>query len=87
MARAAVVLVVASGLLIRSFRDLMRVDAGFDAANVLTAVTQLPSERNDHAEQRRFAVRPLSGAEAVTHEAKQRARGEIPASEDVSKAA
>ena len=40
-----------------------------------------------YAEQRRFAVRPLAGAEAVTHEAKQRARGEIPPSEDVGKAA
>jgi membrane protein len=40
-----------------------------------------------YAEQRRFAVRPLTGAEAVTHEAKQRASGEIPPSEDVSKAA
>jgi membrane protein len=40
-----------------------------------------------YAEQRRFAVRPLTGAEAVTHEAKQRARGEIPASEDIDKAA
>jgi membrane protein len=32
-----------------------------------------------YAEQRRFAVRPLTGAEPVTEEAKQRARGEIPA--------
>jgi membrane protein len=40
-----------------------------------------------YAEQRRFAVRPLSGAEPVTQEAKQRARGEIPESEDPGKAA
>ena len=31
-----------------------------------------------YAEQRRFVVRPLKGAAAVTEEAKQRARGEIP---------
>jgi membrane protein len=40
-----------------------------------------------YAEQRRFAVRPLSGAEAVTDEAKQRARGEIPPGEDIGKVA
>jgi membrane protein len=31
-----------------------------------------------YAEHRRFCVRPIKGAEAVTPEAKQRARGEIP---------
>ena len=40
-----------------------------------------------YAEQRRFVVRPLKGAEAVTHEAKQRERGEIPPSEDLRKTA
>jgi membrane protein len=40
-----------------------------------------------YAEQRRFAVRPLTGAEPVTEEAQQRARGEIPPMEDSSKAA
>src|SRR3989442_386436 len=36
-----------------------------------------------YAEQRRFAVRPLKGAAAVTPAAKQRERGEIPPPEDV----
>ena len=40
-----------------------------------------------YAEQRRFAVRPLTGAEAVTDEAKKRASGEIPPADDVKKAA
>ena len=40
-----------------------------------------------YAEQRRFVVRPLKGAEAVTHDAKQRERGEIPPSEDLRKTA
>jgi membrane protein len=40
-----------------------------------------------YAEQRRFAVRPLKGAEAISHEAKQRERGEIPPSPDLTKAA
>jgi membrane protein len=40
-----------------------------------------------YAEQRRFAVRPLKGAEAITQEAKQRERGEIPPSEDLRKTA
>jgi len=39
-----------------------------------------------YAEQRRFAVRPLAGAEPVTKEAEERARGEIPATRDVDKA-
>src|ERR1051325_11586569 len=38
-----------------------------------------------YAEQRRFAVRTLSGAAAVTDEAKQRARGEIPPNRDSGK--
>ncbi len=40
-----------------------------------------------YAEQRRFAVRPLKGAEPVTEEAKERARGEIPPSRDLGKVA
>ena len=40
-----------------------------------------------YAEQRRFAVRPLKGAEAVTEEAQQRMRGEIPSLEERNKAA
>ena len=40
-----------------------------------------------YAEQRRFAVRPLAGAEPVTEEAKERARGEIPPSRDLGKLA
>ncbi len=40
-----------------------------------------------YAEQRRFAVRPLKGAEAVTEEAQQRMRGEIPSLDERNKAA
>ncbi len=40
-----------------------------------------------YAEQRRFVVRPMKGAAAVTEEAKQRERGQIPPSEDVRKIA
>jgi len=40
-----------------------------------------------YAEQRRFVVRPLKGAEAVTEEAQQRMRGEIPSLEERNKAA
>jgi len=40
----ALVLLIASGLLVRSFFGLMRVDPGYDPQNVLTASLQLPVE-------------------------------------------
>jgi putative ABC transport system permease protein len=40
----ALVLLIASGLLVRSFLDLMGVDPGYDPKNVLTASVQLPLE-------------------------------------------
>ena len=40
----ALVLLIAAGLLVRSFRDLMRTDPGYDPHNVLTAKVQLPLE-------------------------------------------
>ena len=39
----ALVLLIASGLLVRSFLDLMRIDPGYDPQNVLTASVQLPT--------------------------------------------
>jgi predicted permease len=41
----AVVLVVSAGLLLRSFRGLLRIDPGFVPANLLTAQVNLPRER------------------------------------------
>jgi len=41
----AVVLVIAAGLLLRSFDRLLRIDPGFDVKNVLTASVSLPSSR------------------------------------------
>jgi putative ABC transport system permease protein len=38
----ALVLLIAAGLLVRSFRDLMRTDPGYDPRNVLTARVELP---------------------------------------------
>jgi putative ABC transport system permease protein len=43
----ALVLLVAAGLLLRSFVRLQRVDTGFDAANLLTARMSLPEARYD----------------------------------------
>ena len=40
----ALVLLIAAGLLVRSFRDLIRTDPGYDPHNVLTARVQLPLE-------------------------------------------
>ena len=38
------VLLIASGLLVRSFLDILRVDPGYNPQNVLTASLQLPME-------------------------------------------
>jgi putative ABC transport system permease protein len=47
----ALVLLVAAGLLVRSFAQLMRVDAGFDASHVVTMKVALPSSKYDTARQ------------------------------------
>src|ERR1035437_3528534 len=41
----AFVLLTGAGLLLRSFRNLMQVDAGFDAANAITAGLPIPEKR------------------------------------------
>jgi len=41
----ALVLVIAAGLLVRSFRELLRVDAGFNPQSVLSFTLSLPSAR------------------------------------------
>ena len=45
-----VILLVSSGLLIRSFTGLIGTDPGFDTANLLTAEIQLPGSEYDSAE-------------------------------------
>jgi putative ABC transport system permease protein len=42
----ALVLLIASGLLVRSFLDIMRIDPGYNPQNVLTASVQLPLEES-----------------------------------------
>ncbi len=46
----ALVLLIGSGLAIRSFQHLMHVDAGFDPANVLTFRVSLPQSYDPHPE-------------------------------------
>jgi len=41
----ALVLLIGAGLMLRSFESLMKVDAGFEPKNVLTAYTSLPSSK------------------------------------------
>ena len=50
----AVMLVIGAGLLLRSFWNLMRVDAGFDRANLTTFSLALPRARlrRQHAARR-----------------------------------
>jgi predicted permease len=44
------VLLVGAGLLIRSFQQLLRVDPGFDARNVVTISTQVPASAREPAQ-------------------------------------
>jgi predicted permease len=67
-----VVLLVVSGLLVRSFLELRRVDTGFEVSRLLTAEVQLPSDKYAEAERRtafftRFQQRleEIPGVEAV----------------------
>ena len=63
----ALVLLIASGLLVRSFLDIMRIDPGYNPQNVVTASIQLPLEEsagpagvsNDHSRILAFASQAL----------------------------
>ncbi|HSG81116.1 MAG TPA: ABC transporter permease, partial [Gemmatimonadota bacterium] len=48
----SVVLLIGAGLLVRSFIELQRVDAGFDSSNIITFQANLPGARYPEAEQR-----------------------------------
>ncbi len=68
----AVVLLLASGLLVRSFNKLMTIDTGFDRGNVLTAriglprsVYKEPSQTRAFQEQLLQRVKSLPGVESV----------------------
>jgi putative ABC transport system permease protein len=61
----ALVLLVGAGLMLRSFESLLRVDAGFDPKNVLTAYVSLPPSRYPDPEtMRAFFDRLLEKLEA-----------------------
>jgi putative ABC transport system permease protein len=64
------VLLVGSGLMVRSFSALQRVDPGFDANGVLTfllpARGQMPAEREVFMRQVRERLRALPGVQAVS---------------------
>jgi predicted permease len=55
-AALAVVLLVGAALLARSFVELLRVDAGYDPANVLTADVRLPAAAGTEARRSQLAV-------------------------------
>lgn len=62
----AVVLLASAGLLIRSFLNVLRYDAGFDARNTLTATTLLGGPRYESlSASRNFADRLLPRLEAI----------------------
>jgi putative ABC transport system permease protein len=66
----ALVLLVGAGLLLASFRNLRRVDAGFDASHVMTAPARLPDWKYETPDQQRAffrrAVADLSAVPGVT---------------------
>jgi len=57
----ALVLLIAAGLLVRSFRELLRLDPGYDPHNLLTATVQLPGGVPIPA----FAAEALPGLKAL----------------------
>ena len=60
------VLLVVAGLLLASFRNLLRVDPGFDAGSVITAALSLPTERYANDEQiSAFTERFLGAIRAI----------------------
>ena len=62
----AFVLLTGAGLLLRSFRNLMQVDAGFDAANAITAGLPIPEKRfPDPAQLNAYLREIVGGVEAV----------------------
>lgn len=67
----AVVLVIGAGLLIRSFSNLMNVDAGFNRSNMVTFGLVLPNSRYDAAQRIGFfqrltdRLREVPGVQAV----------------------
>jgi putative ABC transport system permease protein len=62
----AFVLLTGAGLLLRSFRNLLRVDAGFDAANAITAYVPIPEKRfPDPAQLNAYLCEIVAGVEAV----------------------
>jgi predicted permease len=64
-AALAVMLLIGSGLLIRSFARLISVDPGYDAANVLTAEIYLPGAETGRAETAAFLDEFLPRLRAV----------------------
>ena len=69
----SIVLLVGGGLLLTSFAKLLRVDVGYDAADVLTFQVSLPSERYPLPRQQTFAedfvarLRALPGVSAAAY--------------------
>jgi predicted permease len=62
----AFILLVGSGLMIRSFFQLMNVDTGFDATNVLTVGMPIPARRfPDTAQLNRYLAEVRTAVEAV----------------------
>lgn len=57
----SVVLLTASGMLVKSFVLLQKVDMGFSPDNLLTAQIQLPSSRYDRSQQAIFWNRVITG--------------------------
>jgi putative ABC transport system permease protein len=69
----ALVLLVGCGLLVRSFANLLRIDPGYNHANVLTFQVALPSDRYRIAAVKTFAegltarIQSIPGVEAAAH--------------------
>jgi putative ABC transport system permease protein len=80
----AVVLVVGSGLMLRSFAALQRVDPGFDARNLLTFTIFMPAARYDTAAQAPFLERAIQRLSAIPGVVSVSAMSGLPPRRDVN---
>ncbi|HXU36590.1 MAG TPA: ABC transporter permease [Blastocatellia bacterium] len=79
----ALVLLVSTGLLLRSLQRLFAIDPGFDASNMLTMQVQISFRRFDEAATNRFYTQALEAVRQVPGVAEAAFTSQLPLSGDI----